>query len=627
MKYNDCEQQFDRKSEGAFTMTMQNRIWSSWITGSLLLGAAFAVESSSETGGSTAQRQQQLLNTLRHILVPYVDAEQGPAKSFVSPRPWRSALARHTSSLLSGAHNREASAWFCDEKNLIVGEWEILMLLRSYHALKDVEYFVSSGACRAVEEYLRLCWRQTRTEGSRVNWKLDGYWGSENHKIVQFSNRLLLEEFAAPAGDSEIHNQAAEQIIMWCREKALRGYTEYASTHYTERTLVPLLNIFDYSRDTDHKLHQWCRMAIDQLLAEYAILSINGFRGGAIRRCYQSDIPGYPNAELNDSTFDSMLIAGYIFFDNTDLLPVTYRASDQSIIYTFVATTQYRPTSIHAVLADPVRRGNLDFKSGRRWDHEGSQPKAPDTWWYAWITPHYILSSIRSPAGIAWEGAVNGGVPYRLSFRDPQAMIGTQIAVGVLPKSEVAVAPAPPNQRPLFQYQNVLLYEGKVDMYRDIPPKIPFGRGIDRVEVDPPYSFFCEPGVDRENVYVGVIEKNGLGVMEVSLAAQHKSWEAFKQDFKSRAVSLVSSSNIEYRTFNRETIRLKDGKAYVNGIEQKVNRWPLYDSRLIKGDWLNQSDNAGLITIGDEHIGKLILDFRDPNHPRRKLTEPEENPQ
>ncbi|MHC4166049.1 MAG: hypothetical protein ACYSWQ_03745 [Planctomycetota bacterium] len=595
------------------------------ISMALMILLTFSAANSLAAEDPVAHRQGQLLDTLRHILVPYLGKNPGPARRFLSPRPWRSALAKHTACLLSGAKSPQAAAWFLDEKNLIVGEWEILMLLRSYHALKDVEYFRSSGAGQAIEEYLRRSWRQTRTEGARVNWKLDGYWGSENHKIVQFSNRLLLEEFAAPAGDMEIRDQASRQIIMWCREKALRGYTEYASPHYTERTLVPLLNIHDYALDTKHKLRQWSRMAIDQLLAEHALLNINGFRGGAMRRCYQSDIPGYPNAELNNGAFDSMVIAGHIFFDNTDLLPITYRASDQSIIYTFAATTSYRPAPVHEAMADPAQRGNVCLKSARRWDHEGSQPQAPDTYWYAWITPHYILSSIRSPAGIVWEGAVNGGVPYRVSFRDPQAMIGTRVAVGASSRSEVAVAPDPPDQRPLFQHRNVLLYHGAIDMYRDIAPKIPIGRGIDHVETDPPYSFFREPGANGEIVYVGVIEQNGLGVMEVRLAGQHTSWQAFKRDVKDNSASLISPSEIEYETCDRQKIRLRNGQVYINGVAQELDGWRLYDCRLIRGDWLNQSRQAGLITVGDEQAGQLVLDFRDPNSPRRELKSPLKN--
>ncbi|MHC4116151.1 MAG: hypothetical protein ACYSWO_01460 [Planctomycetota bacterium] len=607
-------------------MSTPNRMWSGWITAFFTVGLALSATPGRAADDPVAQRQKQLRNTLQHILVPYLDTQQGPARSYLSPRPWRSALAKYTASLLNESNKHEAVAWFANEKNLIVGEWEILMLLRSYHAVKDNERFVSSGARRAVEQYLRRCRRRTRTEGDRVNWKLDGYWGSENHKIVQFSNRLLLEEFAAAEDDRTIRDRAARQIIMWCREKALRGYTEYASTHYTERTLAPLLNIHDYSIDSEHKLKQWAQMAIDQLLAEYALLSINGFRGGAIRRCYQTDIPGYPNAELNNSTFDSMITAGYIFFDNTDLLPITYRASDQSIIYTFAATTTYRPTSVHQALADPARRGTLSFKSGRRWDHEGSKPQAPDTWWYAWITPHYVLSSIRCPVEIVWEGAVNGGVPFRLSFRDPQAMIGTRIAVGASSKSEVAVAPDPPNQRPLLQYRNVLLYEGTMDTYRDIPPKIPRGRGIDHEETEQPYRFFREPGSAGKMVCVGVVEKDGLGVMEVNIADDHTDWEAFKRDFRANSVSLNSPSEMEYRSCSGDIIRLQDDRAYVNGKAQLIRGWPLYDCRLMRGDWLNQSADAGLITIGDERTGQLVLDFRDPARPRRKLIEPLKNP-
>ncbi|MHC4534207.1 MAG: hypothetical protein ACYS6K_09655 [Planctomycetota bacterium] len=599
---------------------------SSRIAIALVIGLAFSVTYSRAAEDRVAQRQSQLLDNLQHILVPHLNSDLGPARSYLSPRPWRSALAKHTAGMLNGVNSPRAAAWFLDEKNLIVGEWEILMLLRSFHALKDIDYFQSSGARQAVEEYLRRSWHQSRTEGTRVNWKLDGYWGSENHKIVQFSNRLLLEEFAAPAGDMEIRDQASRQIIMWCREKALRGYTEYASTHYTERTLVPLLNIYDYALETKHKLRQWSRMAIDQLLAEYALLSINGFRGGAIRRCYQSDIHGYSNAELNNSAFDSMLTAGYIFFDNTDLLPITYWASDQSIIYTFVATTTYRPTVVHHALADPSRRGTVCFRSARRWDHEGSQPQAPDTYWYAWITPHYILSSIRSPVDIVWEGAVNGGVPYRLSFRDPQAMIGTRVAVGGKTKSEVAVAPDPPNQRPLFQHRNVLLYQGMIDMYRDIAPKIPVGRGVNHFEIDPPYRFFREAGAANETVYVGVIEQNGLGIMEVRLASNYASWEAFKIDFQNNSVSLMSPYEIEYQTCEGQKIRLRNGKAYVNNVSQEPDGWPLYDCRLIQGDWLNQSHKAGLITIGDEQTGQLILDFREVSSPQRKLISPKKRP-
>ena len=110
--------------------------------------------------------------------------------------------------------------------------------------------------------------------------------------------------------------------------------------------------------------------------------------------------------------------------------------------------------------------------------------------------------------------------------------------------------------------------------------------------------------------------------MEVGLASRHTSWEAFKKDFKDNPVCLISPCEIEYRTCSRDKIRLHNGSAYVNGTAQEISGWPLYESRLLKGDWLNQSPNAGLITIGDKKTGQLVLDFRDPTQPGRKLIYP-----
>ncbi|MFC1715503.1 hypothetical protein ACFL6S_17670 [Candidatus Poribacteria bacterium] len=584
------------------------------------IGLLCASIGSASHGDLIEDRQNALLEMLQYVRVPQIAGSASAGQKYFTPRPWRSAYTKYTASLLNGVNVAEAAAWFKDDENLVISEWETLMLLRGYHALKGNEYFISSGAKEKVEEYLKRCVEATRTPGNKVNWKLDGYWGSENHKIVQFSERLLLEELAGEGMDESIHDQVAYQIKMWCREKALRGYTEYCSPHYTERSLVPLLNIYDYTIDED--LKKWVHMAIDQLMVECAIFQINGFRGGAIRRCYQSSDGGYPNAELNDGRYDCMHPVGYVFFDNTNLLPITYRASDQSIIYVFLATTAYRPTLIHNHLARPEKRGMLELKSGRRWDHEGSQPQAPDTYIYAWITPQYVLSSIRIPPEVKWEGAVNGGIPYRLSFHDCQAMIGTRASVGGTSRSAVAVAPDPESQRPLFQHQNVLIYRGTVDTYRHIEPVIPRGRGIDHKETEGEYRFYREKGVDGESVYSGVLERNGLGIMEVRLASQYPSWTAFMDDFRSNEAVMNSESDVNYTTCDGVQIRISGNKVTLDGVEQQLAGWPLYDSLVIKGDWLNQSNEAGLVTIGDEHIGTLTLDFRDENRPMRRLNLP-----
>jgi len=124
----------------------------SWNVITLVIVIAFFAMHSWAAEDRVAQRQRQLLDNLQHILVPYLSTELGPARRYLSPRPWRSALAKHTAGMLIGTNNPQAAAWFLDEKNLIIGEWEILMLLRSYHTLKNVDYFQSSGAKQSVEE-------------------------------------------------------------------------------------------------------------------------------------------------------------------------------------------------------------------------------------------------------------------------------------------------------------------------------------------------------------------------------------------------------------------------------------------------------------------------------------------
>ena len=91
-------------------MSTPNRTWSSWLATSFLVGLAFSAANSHAVVDRVIQRQRHLRNTLQHILVPYLDTEQGPVRRYLSPSPWRSALARHTASLLNGANMREAAA-------------------------------------------------------------------------------------------------------------------------------------------------------------------------------------------------------------------------------------------------------------------------------------------------------------------------------------------------------------------------------------------------------------------------------------------------------------------------------------------------------------------------------------
>lgn len=538
-------------------------------------------------------------------------------RQIVQAHPWRRSIFKHTASMLLGTNLEEASAWFGDADNHIVGEWEALILLRCYHALRDKPQFTENGTQAALRSFLvdELLPR-VRAENAglgKFSTSPTAWCGSENHTIVGFSVRLLLEEMAGDDMDRDLWGYAADQIPKWCREKATRGYTEFFSTHYTERCLAPLLNIADYSADAG--LRKVTSMAVDLLVAEYALTQINGFRGGAVRRCYQVWTDDTHQPEMTDSRHDCCYPMGQVLFgDAVTDEPFRYNDGEQTIGYLYYATTGYRPSPVHLEIVRPEVRGDLEIQSGRRWEHESAQPQEPDTTISAYVTPHYVLSSIRVPTDIQWGHGnigVNGGVPYRLSFKKPRAMVGTARDGGN------AWLTDPLEARALFQHKNTVLYFGKVDSYREIDPRIGPAEGIELEEKEGVFRFFKEAGAEGEQVYAGVREENGVGAMEVRLGSQHPSWEAFKTAFKGNAAELASRDFIRYTTCDGIRIELEGGRATVDGKPQSTEGWPLYRSRLINGGWLNQSDQAGCITIGDESTGRLVLDFRDFERPKR----------
>jgi len=542
-----------------------------------------------------------------------------PRRQTLCAHPWRRAIFRHTASLLAGKDAGEAVGWFLNPDTYVVGEWEALILLRVYHALKHHPAFLDSGAEVRVRHFLvSELLPRVRNEGAglgRFSTGADAWCGSENHTIIGFSIRLLLEEMAGGDMDGERWHYAADQMRKWCREKATRGYTEYFSTHYSERTLIPLLNLFDYS--IDGNLRQIAQMAIDQLIAEYTLVQINGFRGGAMRRCYQVWSDEIQQPEMTDSRYDSFCTMGQVFFgDAVTDAPYLYHFGEQTIGYLFYATTAYRPSPVHVKMADARVRGYLEVRSARKWDHERSEPTAPDTFIYAYATPHYVLGSIRAPAGILWGAGnlgVNCGVAFRLSFRKPRAMIGAARS------SENAWLSDPPDAVALFQHRNVVFYFGEVDTYRAVAPEISDEEGVAHAESEGAFRFFREEGAGGEEVYVGVREENGVGVMEARLASQHASWDAFKAALKGNAARLAGRAEIVYTSCDGTAVEMKDGRAWVNGEAYPLEGWPLYDSRLMGGDWLNQSERAGVITIGDGATGWLVLDFRDLSRPVREV--------
>jgi hypothetical protein len=572
------------------------------------------------------RRQREALRMLAKIAPP-------------TEKPWRSALSRHAASILLGTHVDEAIAWFSDpatheHKTDSEFEWGSLQMLRAYHALKANEHFVDTGCESRVKEFLLQSYlprvRDPETWGGRYL-RPTAWAGSENHVIVQFSIRLLLEELAGDGMDREAHDTVAAQIRQWCWEKAVRGLTEFSSPHYTERSLLPLLNVCDYAADAS--LRECARMAVDQMMAEYAVIQINGFRGGAMRRFYQYG-GEFPCAEISDGRDDCLYPVGQILLGGlSDDDTLAYPTSGQKLGHLFYATTSYRPSPVHLAVAGAARVTPSVFRSARRWEHEYAEAEAPDTYIYAYRTPHYVLGSIRIPPEAIWgrkdadapayHGTTNRGIPFRLSFRRPRAMIGAACALGGSQSAGHDWALDPPDARALFQHENVLLYKGRVDTYRSLEPAMSAEESVASEERDGDLRFFHEPGADGETVYVGVCERNGLGIMEVRLASEHPSWASFKQAFTANAPSLESETRMDHRTIDGRQIEYRGPDSVtMNAEPQQMSGLPLYRSPLISAPWFGQGDEAGRIVIGNEQTGRLVLDFSNPDDPRRTEQSP-----
>ena len=89
-------------------------------------------------------------------------------------------------------------------------------------------------------------------------------------------------------------------------------------------------------------------MALDQMMADFAVLNLDNVRGGPWCRAHQHHSPGVE--EINDGTQDSFYVVGYQFFGNS--ARPEYLFTDQILSYGFVTTTDYRPPEVVVEIAD-----------------------------------------------------------------------------------------------------------------------------------------------------------------------------------------------------------------------------------------------------------------------------------
>ena len=548
-------------------------------------------------------RRARLLDMLTSPKMLDGDIDSG---SYSYRRRWQ----YYNACLARGIKLAEANRYFVESDEIVPDEWPVLLYIRTYFAFKDsvLGLAARNRLADALKQYKK---RFDSPQSQRI----EQFGTKGNHSIVAFSMYLLLDQ---EFGNGPKHNIARVKFIDWVRDQGKCGRDEVNSPHYLDRSLLPLLNLYDFIEDPQLKL--WAHMAIDQIVADFAVLSIDNVRGGPWCRAHHNHSPGV--AEINDGTQDSFYVAGYQFFGNSPL--PAYQFTDQILNYGFVTTSGYRPPKVIAAIANRETRGTYEFKSHQRSVHSEPSPGPVDWDMYYYITPSYSLGSLQDRVEL--DNHVTGRVTrdfkntqvWELTFADPMRILGPgrNLAVSTGEKKQVA-EPKNPNTANM-QYKNVLFYKGQ---FMDYNGNLSTGGGDYSAEMAGERQFhFWRVQAPEGAVYVAITHypSAGGGILEVGTQDEYSGYEAFKKTVRDNASSCQDTGLCtSYTSCKGDRIVYDRGKVTVNGRD-----WPLHGYELYECPYVNSVHGSGIITIGNERIDTLILDFRNPAKPVRTMKYP-----
>jgi hypothetical protein len=547
-------------------------------------------------GDDTDHRREKLLSALTSHAILEGDIDSG---SYSYRRRWQ----HYNACLAKGVRLNEANEYFAQSDEVKADEWPVLLYLRTYFAFKDT---VLSDTARQRLGDVLLDYKKNAPRSKSI----ERFGTNGNHSIVNFSMYLLTDqEFCNGAK----HDLVRNKFINWVRYQGKYGRDEVNSPHYLERSLLPLMNLYDFIDDPELKL--WAQMALDQMMAEFAVLSLDNVRGGPWCRAHQNHSPGVE--EINDGTQDSFYVVGYQFFGHS-AFPV-YPFTDQVLSYGFLMTTNYRPPDVVARIADHGTRGRYEFKSHQRSVNSKPSPGPVDWDMYYYITPSYSLGSLQDRVEL--DNHVTGRLTqdfkntqvWELTFADPMKILGPKRELRVSTGEKKELVEERNSNTANMQYKNVLFYKGAFMDYNDNLTAEESGYALER-QKEREFHFWHVPTADGP-VYIGIAHyaKSGGGILEVGTAAQHVSFEAFKRDIEDNpSVCRDTGLLTKYTSCQGDRITYDHGRASVNG-----KPWPLDGYELYESPFINSVHGSGVIQIGNDGIGSVTLDFRDPGNPTR----------
>lgn len=553
-------------------------------------------------GDNLEQRRERLLTALTAPAMLAGDIDSG---DYAYRRRWQ----HYHACLAKGIRLEEANRYFALSNELEAEEWHVLLYLRTFLQYKDT--VLNSAARKRLAEILL----DYKENAHRLK-TIERYGVSGNHSIVNFCIYLLTDQVF---GHGPKHEVVRDKFIQWVRHQGRFGRDEVNSPHYLERSFLPLLNLYDFIED--RKLKLWAQMALDQMITDFALLSLNNVRGGPWCRAHHHHSPGVE--EINNGTQDSFYIIGYLFFGNSAF--PTYPFTDQILSYGFLVTTSYRPPEVINNIVRVKRQGAYEVKSHRS-PVKGSLLTSKQEWdMYYYMTPHYSLAALQDRIELDNHltnrttkpaDYVNTQV-WELSFADPMQILGPQRRLDVATHGKTPVTePNNPNTANM-QYRNVLFYKGAVMDYNNNLTK---GGGAYTEETHGERLFrYWQVTTPQGFVYIGVTHflEADAGILEVGTEENHGDFITFQHDIKDNK-SYCRDTGLEttYVSTRGDRITYSHGQATVNG-----KPWPLHAYALYDSPYVTSVHDSGLITIGNKRIGTLTLDFRDPNTPIREIKE------
>ena len=468
---------------------------------------------------------------------------------------------------------------------------------------------------------------------------------TENHWVMWHTALLLAaqtwpdlpgSEWANGRSSRENYDDALGFLNFWFETTSTIGQGEFDSPDYLPEYLAPLFLLYDFALDPELKLK--AEMALNWLLADYAIDYLKGAYTGGHSRIYQPRVV--------DPLSDGALAFGYMLFGDT---PFPRRAPFNFAVYAALSSYSLPPIIGRIARDRETPYVSRERKRVRNIIRFGKE-RNPPVYKYNYMTRNFSLGSLdgglQQPIQIhTWDVTYvyDGGKvdnlfslhPYysalelAMFFPEPVKILveGVVKSKKTYDKEDKWTGASPYERT--FQHRNtiIVLYNLAEDTpYRHIDYYFP--KSLTRREVDDSGWIFCQggaayiavrpfrPGQWRQEVTNFRLRspylKNGH-VTAVFDSSEFASWELFKDRIRATRLDLSELDTrvqVAYTTLqgDRMVFRFPDYRE-LNGRPLDLSKTPLFDSPYLQG-------NNGVLRI--THGGEtLILDFKQVRMEKR----------